>query len=285
MKFLKQSAVCLIMSIFVFTCFAVADVSAMEYNTDRRGSDYRSFKLDVPDPVACQSACRNEPQCKAWTYVNPGVQGPQARCWLKNRIPGPTQSACCTSGVERPDTVGQGSSAGAGAGAASGWETNIDRRGSDYRSFKLASPDPGACQNACRNEGQCKAWTYVNPGVQGPEARCWLKNRIPGPTQSTCCTSGVERPDTVGQGSSAGAGAGVATNWERNIDRRGKDYRSFKLDAPDPGVCQNACRNEGQCRAWTYVNPGVQGPQARCWLKNSVPSQISSTCCISGVER
>jgi hypothetical protein len=41
---------------------------------------------------------------------------------------------------------------------------------------------------------------------------------------------------------------------------------------------------EGQCRAFTYVNPGFQGPNARCWLKNSAPQANPSNCCISGVK-
>jgi hypothetical protein len=31
------------------------------------------------------------------------------------------------------------------------------------------------------------------------------------------------------------------------------------------------------------VQPGVQGPNARCWLKNSVPPPVASNCCVSGV--
>lgn len=47
-------------------------------------------------------------------------------------------------------------------------------------------------------EGQCVAWTYVNPGVQGPQARCWLKSAVPAPRPSTCCVSGIKSGPAVG---------------------------------------------------------------------------------------
>jgi len=55
-----------------------------------------------------------------------------------------------------------------------------------------------------------------------------------------------------------------ASNLEWNVDRPGGDYRSFDLPAANPGECQAACMNEAPCVAFTYVNPGVQGPNARC---------------------
>jgi hypothetical protein len=62
------------------------------------------------------------------------------------------------------------------------------------------------------------------------------------------------------------------------------DYRSFDLPAPRPELCRDACWREPQCRAFTYVRPGVQGPHARCWLKNPVPPARLNDCCLSGVK-
>ena len=50
-------------------------------------------------------------------------------------------------------------------------------------------------------------------------------------------------------------------NFEYGVDRRGGDYRSFDLQFDAPGLCAGQCVQEGQCRAWTYVKPGVQGPK------------------------
>ena len=73
------------------------------------------------------------------------------------------------------------------------------------------------------------------------------------------------------------------TNMERNINRPGQDLRSLDLGKPDPNLCKNACVQEQRCVAWTYVNPGVQGPKPKCWLKGKVPAPRFETCCVSGV--
>jgi hypothetical protein len=74
--------------------------AVLEVNVERPGSDYRSFDLAAPRPEECRDTCMVEPRCFAFTYVNPGVQGPNARCWLKNAIPTATPNACCVSGVK-----------------------------------------------------------------------------------------------------------------------------------------------------------------------------------------
>jgi hypothetical protein len=74
--------------------------SGTEINTDRPGLNYRSFDLDVPEPKRCQRTCQDDPKCKAWTYVKPGVQGPKARCWLKSGVPPAKSAQCCISGVK-----------------------------------------------------------------------------------------------------------------------------------------------------------------------------------------
>jgi hypothetical protein len=77
--------------------------AAPEYSVNRPGGDYTSFNQRSNDPRECEAACSNDPsRCRAWTYVRPGVQGPTARCWLKNVVPGPRSDACCTSGVTNP---------------------------------------------------------------------------------------------------------------------------------------------------------------------------------------
>jgi hypothetical protein len=65
-------------------------------------------------------------------------------------------------------------------------------------------------------------------------------------------------------------------------DLPGRDYAGFQLKSADATLCQNACQSDTKCLAWTYVRPGVQGTQARCWLKDRVPKQYLNQCCISG---
>ncbi|MEZ5668254.1 MAG: PAN domain-containing protein [Alphaproteobacteria bacterium] len=74
--------------------------AALEYGVTRTGGDYANFDLAAANPMMCRAACQADAACQAWTYVNPGVQGPNARCWLKSSVPPPTTNACCVSGVK-----------------------------------------------------------------------------------------------------------------------------------------------------------------------------------------
>ena len=77
--------------------------------------------------------------------------------------------------------------------AQSTFEVNVDRPGLDYRNFDLARSRPRLCQEECLDDRRCRAWTFVRPGFQGPEPRCWLKFDVPASTPSECCVSGVAR--------------------------------------------------------------------------------------------
>jgi PAN domain len=74
----------------------------------------------------------------------------------------------------------------------------------------------------------------------------------------------------------------AAQRFERNIDRPGSDYSNTAMDSASG--CSLACSQDNECRAWTFVRPGVQTPSGRCWLKDSVPQARSNNCCISGVK-
>jgi lysozyme len=74
--------------------------SAMDSNVDRRGMDYANWELDQSDPNLCRNAClREQPRCKAFTYVKPGVQGPRSRCYLSSQTTAQVRNDCCTSGI------------------------------------------------------------------------------------------------------------------------------------------------------------------------------------------
>ncbi len=70
----------------------------LELNTNRPGQDIANFWLSG-GAEECQAACARDPNCRSFTYVKPGIQGPQARCWLKSGIPAPLQDQCCVSGL------------------------------------------------------------------------------------------------------------------------------------------------------------------------------------------
>ncbi|KAB2863892.1 MAG: hypothetical protein F9K43_18530, partial [Bauldia sp.] len=158
-----------------------------------------------------------------------------------------------------------------GAAASAPMEPNTDRPGADFTSFNLpAGSNPAQCQQMCEADGQCKAWTFVNPGVQSPQARCWLKSSVPAPQPDNCCTSGVRPQDAA---------------FEPNTDRPGGDY--VGIDIPKdwaPQACQAICNVNGKCKSWTYVNAGVQSSNPRCYLKGSVVAKNDNNCCTSGVK-
>lgn len=72
----------------------------LEQDTNRLGSDYKWFDLPDADPELCRAACDDDPKCKAFTYVKPGLQGAKARCWLKDPAAAARPETCCTSGVK-----------------------------------------------------------------------------------------------------------------------------------------------------------------------------------------
>lgn len=163
-------------------------------------------------------------------------------------------------------------------GPAMAAEVNTDRPGGDFRppiqlEFKQNSllTFQAECEGLCRKEGRCRAWTMVKPGVQGPKAVCYLKDRIPAARKNDCCVSG-----TVGN----------LAGLEPGIDRPGKNLRDFRVGNADlrgqPELtCRTACEKEGECRAWTYVWHG-QNREGHCYLKREVPAARNDNCCISG---
>jgi len=71
---------------------------------------------------------------------------------------------------------------------------------------------------------------------------------------------------------------------EEGTNRGGGDYKDFDLSAADPDLCAKECEKDAKCWAYTYVKPGQQGSQARCWLKNSISSPAHDDCCVSGAR-
>jgi hypothetical protein len=158
------------------------------YGVNMPGLDYKWFNMraDISVPEhRCAQSCREDPNCHTWTLVKPPYQGPLYVCYHKSAIPQAFVNACCISGVPFKEI-----------------EMNTNRPGNDYRriDFSVIAPPPGVrpsefCKNGCRNDPNCKAWTYVHPGIQGPKGVCYLKGgSVPNAHTSDCCISGVVRP-------------------------------------------------------------------------------------------
>jgi hypothetical protein len=95
---------------------------------------------------------------------------------------------------------------------------------------------------------------------------------------------GQKPPPNAAQGAPQQGALLAAIPLEQNTNRPGRDYRHFELDEARPRRCLRACAEEPQCRAFTYVKPGVQGPSAQCWLKNAQPRAILQPGTISGIK-
>ena len=156
----------------------------------------------------------------------------------------------------------------------------VDIPGNDIARSQLSAPDPGLCRLLCDQNGQCRAWTYVAPGQQGPTAICYLKNAAPGSVANRATISGT-KPNRAGPQPGA---ARVDQTMMFGIDFNGADLQSFALGRGDPALCQVACDNNPQCRAWTFIKPGVQGPPI-CFLKSGVPQPGANFNLVSGMRR
>lgn len=145
----------------------------------------------------------------------------------------------------------------------------FDLPGSDYANFTASSAF--VCRNTCGGEPNCKAWTWVKPGIQGSAGRCWLKDRLPALVKNNCCNSG-SRENISARDLTA----------EAHTDRPGLDYNNFVLDSWKN--CEATCANDRSCSAWTYAKPGFQGPRGHCWLKTGIPHPVDNPNTISGVR-
>jgi hypothetical protein len=83
---------------------------SLEPDTNRPGNDYHSVEIsqfvnDMGGPGTatnhCRAMCAEDPRCKAFTFVKPGIQGESGRCWLKDGVPPAKQMPCCVSGVKK----------------------------------------------------------------------------------------------------------------------------------------------------------------------------------------
>jgi hypothetical protein len=68
-----------------------------------------------------------------------------------------------------------------------------------------------------------------------------------------------------------------------NTNRAGGDYESIQITRNWPEACAYWCTQDSRCVAFTHVPMGVQGANAVCWLKSSLPGASSWNGMTSGV--
>ncbi len=180
-------ALLVFMLAFLAPQIASADTMTRLNNSDRPGYDYRNFWQSRNDPEVCRKACLDDVKCKAWTYVNPGVQGKQSRCFLKDRKALDVRNTCCVSGVRIV-------AANTAPPEVDAFTKNIQLPGATYKTLTLLRADPKSCQKACIADKKCKSWTYRARGdrLVGYKPQCYLKNSVPIPVRANGRTSGVK---------------------------------------------------------------------------------------------
>jgi uncharacterized caspase-like protein len=163
------------------------------------------------------------------------------------------------------------------------FEENITYNGDTLTYYHR--PTAALCRADCAANQNCKGFTFIRPGGYQPNdpAMCYLISRITGAVSHTCCVSGRRGGSDSGTGSRGVSGSNLSVEYD--TDRPGSDYSQFELPQPRYELCRDACASDANCKAYTYVKPSVQGPNATCWLKSSVPAGGPSSCCISGVKR
>jgi hypothetical protein len=75
-------------------------------------------------------------------------------------------------------------------------------------------------------------------------------------------------------------------DFEDNTSTTGASIRFFGMNE-GPEACRDACHQDSNCVAFTYVKKGAyesNPDNAVCYLKSSVGDRVASTCCISGVN-
>jgi len=187
------------------------------------------------------------------------------------------------------------SAAWGGQGGAEGFELcGIDEAVGGLRIQRSPNNFVGYIEVLCRSLSDL----YGAPHIYGPAGGLGrISDKSPA-VQDLICPGGmiavgiegatgdfVDRLGLVCSLAPAVAREVIGSGMEDGTDRPGTDYSSTPL-GPDPADCQQMCFfGRATCRAWTYVRPGIQGPNAVCHLKRSAPAPVANDCCISGTVR
>lgn len=206
-----------------------------------------------------------------WVNIDPKVQFG----WSEDAYLFPCTSDFYVHKKGQPLTV----TAPAGTSMGGG-QVGTDLLGNNYRTEILTRSNPKDCSDWCLIESQCRAATYVKPGVQGPEPRCWLKTSVPASSPNTNTVSFIKYD------SSNPAPTKVLDKFE-NVDLKGSDLSMKNIPSNDPEDCAQLCLDDPKCYSATYVKPGTlrgENSGAVCFLKNAVPSLNANINTISWVK-
>ena len=168
MKILFRVLILLAMSSIFLNCTA----NALEVGYDRPGGEFVGKQTNVSSAQACQSICAGNPNCVAFTWVKPNIQGPTGVCWLKGSLSNKVRNDCCISGVVR--NVKQD---------ACKWY----QKGTTYtcycqnsRTKKWYATNPGACP------GPKPSPKYIDNSKKCPPGQVWVDGGVFGQGTGYC---------------------------------------------------------------------------------------------------
>ncbi len=166
-----------------------------------------SHNCDVPPGARDWGAAGGEDQVFRFRYISPGVFEiitPNSECWdvrdqSQNHGTDLIQWECNAQANQRFELTYLGPLPASEASfvQARGWRqgpdglrriwplAGMDLPGGDYAGFETGDDNGAACAARCIDDAQCRAFTWVRPGVQGPSAMCYLKNTIPAPLRNS----------------------------------------------------------------------------------------------------
>lgn len=226
-----------------------------ELGFDRRGGDFDHFRArDLDD---CQRFCRQDRRCVAYSYLRSS-----RTCYLKDRVYSAQRSPDAVTGIK-------GGSQNPPGRPGLTEEPGLDRRGSDYTSFRVV--DGERCRQACADDRRCQAYSYLRN-----TKTCYLKDRINPPQPNRDAVTGIRtgggypNPGYPGQGNSR-------VTEEPGIDRRGNDYTRTRVR--DLRDCKRLCAGDERCRAYTFLYE-----TNTCYLKDRVNPGQRSRDAVSGVK-
>lgn len=159
---------------------ATADITTIEKGFDRPGAEFMS--APVPTLDHCRTLCFDHgsvdlsaaQRCLAYTF-----RASTKMCSLKNATPAPVPDADAVSGLHVIVKFGDN--------GVSYPENNI--RGADFD-----TRNPVECQDKCRGDKSCRAWTWMKPGMETVSGHCHLKDSVPLGKRDNCCVSGWGKP-------------------------------------------------------------------------------------------
>jgi len=291
--------------VLVWAAGAQTDAIRILGDTQLTGKTYQVLTVSGARTEACRAICEEDRACNAFTMTLSSSSAGTGVCELKGSV------GAALSG-RRGSTSGIKSAAG---------DSDTGDAGGGLVTALRPAPSAPAVPPQSRGTQLAGAWSFeeghatrkVTIAQSGDEltftdhlgrkvparlaggevvVESWKMRgqvqdsgrRIVWPNGSTWTRQGGNRDGRSGATRGESAARAARPKLEPGMDRYGGDYTSFALAQPDPAQCQARCASEEKCRAFTYVKPGVQGPQARCWLKSSIPEAVANECCTSGVK-